>query len=276
MADKLPCVYMNFVPQTSGESLFKFVANELFSREEYYLVNKMEFLRLGGRASEFSKYFIGVKALNIVGRLIKKSIRTLEIEDSVAHQQEIVNYIQNHMELVSEGGDVLDKMARLSLDAAKNCNRPISNGSKKVVKGDAKEWPCYLCGKICFENSDIEDDLITYDHIWPSSFGGDSKPENLLPSCKVCNSKKGNMILWHTGAIFSFILKPEPSINEWTSIKKGEKIAKHMNSIFDYANNNFLTLKDSALHIGPANFLSMSPDNSEDAIDYFNFSFEGN
>ena len=47
---------------------------------------------------------------------------------------------------------------------------------------------CYYCGRK-IENSS----QITLDHIHPVSLGGPTIPQNLLPACRKCNSRKENM-----------------------------------------------------------------------------------
>ncbi len=43
---------------------------------------------------------------------------------------------------------------------------------------------CYYCGeKVGFKN-------LTMDHVVPLSRGGRSTKDNLVPSCKICNTKK--------------------------------------------------------------------------------------
>ena len=46
---------------------------------------------------------------------------------------------------------------------------------------------CYYCGRKIMPNK------ITLDHIYPRSLGGPTIPQNLIPACKNCNEKKGNM-----------------------------------------------------------------------------------
>lgn len=46
---------------------------------------------------------------------------------------------------------------------------------------------CYYC------KSPIPRDEITMDHMYPRSVGGPTIPQNLIPSCKRCNSQKSDM-----------------------------------------------------------------------------------
>lgn len=47
---------------------------------------------------------------------------------------------------------------------------------------------CYYCGKPIFPSK------LTVDHKIPRSLGGPTIPNNLAPTCKACNSRKGNML----------------------------------------------------------------------------------
>ncbi|WP_143037131.1 hypothetical protein [Paraburkholderia tuberum] len=97
--------------------------------------------------------------------------------------------------------------------------------------------------------------------------------ENLLPACFACNSEKDDMILWHTGAVFSFVLKPNPSEQERTRIRRREKVARRIQDILAFANQTQCTLKSAAVEIGPAKFEKLTAIDDEDAIDYFNLHF---
>lgn len=262
-----------FTPSTSGEHLFHLLVNEVIGVRTPRSLRNLSILEFGGRSDDFSNYFIGVTALNLLARLIKKAERISNIDDASLHHGSFVHYLQETIEMTKQGDDLVDRVARLSLDAARNSKRPIKDSVKKKVRENRTEVPCYLCGIMCSHQSDDPRSAIMYEHIWPSSYGGDSVAENLLPACWKCNEKKDDMLLWHTGAIFSVVLKPEPSEEEIKSIGRREKIARRIQDIIRIANEGKLSLKDAALALGPANFSSISPLNAADAIDYFNFSF---
>lgn len=52
------------------------------------------------------------------------------------------------------------------------------------IKGRNK---CYYC------HEEINENEITIDHLYPRHFGGITVPNNLEPSCPVCNVRKSNM-----------------------------------------------------------------------------------
>jgi len=47
--------------------------------------------------------------------------------------------------------------------------------------------PCHWCG----EPAD------TADHLIPRAMGGESTPDNLVPACRSCNSRRGAAQRWH-------------------------------------------------------------------------------
>ena len=82
------------------------------------------------------------------------------------------------------------------------------------------------------------------------------------------------MLLWQTGAVFSFVLKPNPSADERTRIGRREKIARRMQDILLHANQMRCTLKEAAIELGPAKFENLVAIDCTDAIDFFNLHFE--
>lgn len=46
---------------------------------------------------------------------------------------------------------------------------------------------CFYCG------TELKKEEITMDHLYPQDLGGPTIPNNLVPSCSKCNSRKGNL-----------------------------------------------------------------------------------
>jgi 5-methylcytosine-specific restriction endonuclease McrA len=53
---------------------------------------------------------------------------------------------------------------------------------------------------------------LTIDHVIPRSKGGEDSWENLVVACSSCNTKKGNMLLEHTG--MKLARKPKAPVNK--------------------------------------------------------------
>lgn len=266
--------YNHFRPVTSGESLFQFIISDVIGRSKISELQVLSILQIGGRLEEFSDYYVGVFAANLMARAIKKAERLESLyPDSNENQNQLVRYIQESFEITrASNSGVLDKFAFLTMQAEKSSRRDINSSTRKLSASRGLN-NCYVCGRDIYENTTDPSAKLELEHIWPQSFGGDSKVENLLPSCCDCNREKGSMLLWQNSNVHSFVLKPSPSVDEWTSISRKEKIAQHRRSIFLYACQNKTTLKDAALAVGCVNLMSIRSLDGDDAVDFFNFSF---
>ncbi|WP_460927100.1 HNH endonuclease [Pseudomonas sp. MC6] len=266
--------YNHFKPVTSGESLFQFIITDVIGRSKISELQVLSLLQIGGRLEEFSDYYIGVFAANLMARALKKAERLeLLYPDSNENQNQLVRYIQESFEISrASNSGVLDRFAFLTMQAEKSSRRDINASTRKLSASRGLN-NCYVCGRDIYEVTTDPAAKLELEHIWPQSFGGDSKVDNLLPSCCDCNREKGSMLLWQNSNVHSFVLKPSPSVDEWTSIKRKEKIAQHRRSIFLHACENKTTLKDAALAIGCVNLMSVRSLDGDDAVDFFNFNF---
>lgn len=266
--------YCNFRPSTSGELLFHYIIKEVIGRKRISEFHTLSLLQIGGRFDGFFEYYTGVFAANLMARCIKKAKRiSSDFENEKDHQRLLVRYFQDSLEIPRDaiGGD-LDRFAFLTLEAEKKSRKDIIPSIRKLFSSTGPT-SCYICGRMIYEKATDDNEKVELEHIWPQSFGGDSIAENLLPSCKSCNKDKAHMLLWQNSNVHSFVLKPMPSAEEFTAIRRIEKIAKHRWHIFDHACKNKSTLKNAALQIGPAALSDVKSIDSDDAVDFFNFDF---
>ena len=87
--------------------------------------------------------------------------------------------------------------ARL-VSAVRAGRRGISAGTRTQLRSESKRdspW-CYLCGTDLDYDSPDSPTSFTLDHVWPQAYGGDSDYDNLLPACKSCNGRKGDVASW--------------------------------------------------------------------------------
>lgn len=68
-----------------------------------------------------------------------------------------------------------------------------------LMKLEEHQWACFWCRGVLTENS------ATKDHLQPISRGGNDLIDNIVPCCRLCNSKKGN----RTGQEYFDALSPE-------------------------------------------------------------------
>lgn len=79
---------------------------------------------------------------------------------------------------------------------------------------------CHYCGKTILPSK------LTVDHKYPRCFGGPTITNNLVPCCKACNSRKGNMF---EDEFFEY-MQIEGNYEKYASFK--EKVEKHQRSIY--------------------------------------------
>lgn len=98
---------------------------------------------------------------------------------------------------------------------------------KKVDKVLSKtDGHCVYCGILVYERENLN-----IDHIIPKSKGGKTKFDNLIPSCKSCNSFKGAL------TASEFATKAIRKIDELlTEIHKWHNIIKIMEANKDHLN----------------------------------------
>lgn len=263
---------LGFKAQTAGERLFQFILKEFYGAKSLNEIHNLTMLGIGGRMEMFSDYFLGTGALNLLSRCIKKAERIRKsIDDELIHQSEMIKYIQQYLGIAQHGDTIVDRFAALSLQAAAESKKPIKNAIKERISLGNTELSCYICGCHAPRYPSEANIPIEFEHLWPASLGGSSSFENLLPACHACNKAKGAMILWHTAHIFSFVLKPNPSAEELTTISRREKIAQHMRTIINYACLNNTDIRGAAIAIGAIDMNLINVLEAEDAVDFFNF-----
>lgn len=261
-------------PSTNGEILYKYIEEKVLTRRSITDIKNLTVMQAGARSVEHASYFFGFSCASIFSRIIKKTERVLE-ECRPSPEKVISRYIEETLEINFFDQDrISSRLAALAISAVESSHKDIPNSVIKAVNGEKMRLSCYICGNSLQKGSTDPTLSLEYEHIWPSSYGGDSIAENILPACERCNKAKGDMIIWHTAHINAFCLKPNPSANEMTRVTRPLIVAAHMKRVFDYATSNKLSLKDSALRIGP-----ISPDRHrspypDDARDFFNFDYE--
>ncbi|MCC7684055.1 HNH endonuclease [Janthinobacterium sp. FW305-128] len=267
--------YLDFSASTSGEKLFQYLISEIIDKKGMEQLSGLPMLRFGMRSDEMGEYLFGIFTMNLLARISKKTARIIkEIDNESLFHGEIIRYFQESLGIPREPqSNALDKLASLAYLAHQDSGQKINNTTKKEVNGGNVTCKCYICDATVFIKTGNDDVKIQYEHLWPSSYGGNSIKGNLLPSCKWCNNAKDDMLLWQNSHLHSFVLKPNPSNDEWTRIQRRERVAKHRKFIFDMACHKKITLVEAAIEVGPADIKNMRADDEDDSIDFFNFSF---
>lgn len=146
-----------------------------------------------------------------------------------------------------------NRLLRLLADAVANSDRAISPGISTEMRAFARaEHPfCYICGvRLDFSDANSRS-YFTMDHLWPSCYGGNSMPENLLPACRDCNTKKENFAAWVSTDVHSLFLGINPDHNHLEQMKFIHRYSLFNRAAFALAINRGRTIKEAFLELGP-------------------------
>jgi len=148
--------------------------------------------------------------------------------------------------------DARARLARAIKAAVDVSCKPIAASVRRAVLGTAMIWQCYLCGTSLFSEDRDSPHRVSLDHLWPSSLGGDSVEENLLPACLHCQQAKANHVQWESLGVHNLMLSPYPSVDELASVTRREKIGLFYFIAMTRAEKERLSLRDALLRHGPA------------------------
>jgi hypothetical protein len=151
------------------------------------------------------------------------------------------------------GLNIGNRLLRFLVDAVANSDRPISSGIAKEMRAFARaEHPfCYICGVRLDFGDENSRWYFTLDHIWPSCYGGNSVPENLLPACRDCNTKKANYAAWVSTDVHSLFLGINPDQNHLKQMQFSHRYSLFNRAAFTLAIARKRTIKEAFLELGP-------------------------
>jgi len=271
---------------TSGEQLFDTV---LASVEDFdaFRTGAPKLFTSTKRSERLTEFFHSLLALSVTARLVRCGRLVLEkypeFDDDYLCAR-IVEFARDKLLIYSGNCTDLEAVVTGALEASRKSKREISKAIKVRIQTEFPEPSCYLCGRrLTYESTaayacgtcgreikDLErDEPATYEHLWPSAYGGDTDVRNLLPACRWCNRSKGSLTGWQWANIAATLLPNSPTPTDWQKLGRGEKIAVAMRAAWDVAVKDNLSLRDAALKAGPYS-KEFSLVDSEDSSDFFN------
>lgn len=163
-----------------------------------------------------------------------------------------------------------NRLLRFLSDAVSQSDRDISPGTSKELRAFAKNRHpfCYICGVDLDFTDEASRAYMTLEHLWPSCYGGDSSPENLLPACEDCNTKKANIAAWVSTDVHSLFLGINPDQKHLDDIRFAHRFAIYQRAALSLAVDRKCTLKSAFLELGP--WADVRVEDSEEATDMFN------
>jgi len=93
-------------------------------------------------------------------------------------------------------------------------------------------------------------------------------PENLLPACSDCNTKKANFAAWVSTDVHSLFLGINPDQNHLAQMKFIHRYSLFNRAAFSLAINRGRTIKEAFLELGP--WVDVRVEDSALATDMFN------
>ncbi|WP_348697909.1 hypothetical protein [Duganella fentianensis] len=242
-------------PATSGEKLYflirdvVLIANDA-SGLDWPTVN--EFLAEVAGTERFAFYVRGAIAIHAMRRLLRY---WAEEKQQLNDESQ---YIKKAKKIIGSevfpwlSDDLKGRLARHLIAASDSSFRSISPTVRKNVIGLRGTANCYLCDKQIFDDrSDQDPDLLTLEHLWPQSMGGDSIEANLVPACPACQNDTKDTLSWEWLNIHNLVLPPEPTEQALKSISRKTRVAKHFEHAIKIATEEKITLKNALLRIGP-------------------------
>jgi len=213
-----------------------------------------------GGTTEFSDYIRGILAVHAVRRLLRYWKREQElIQGEHLYVKRLSRFIKDNM-FSSLSDAEITKLARLVIAATKASDNRISQTVRKRVLSETKTLSCYLCGRSLDVAVDEGDErLVTLEHVWPCSVGGESIEVNLLPACVRCQEAKKDSFSWEWFNIHNLVLPTAPSEEALKSIAQPARIARHYLQALSECREHQLTLKEAFRRIGPMGDTSVRP-----------------
>lgn len=248
---------MKWKASTSGETLFLFIRESLLpelpeSPAAWSHLGQVVNDVAGSRY--FSDFIQGAIASQALRRLLMFCNDELPHAGPSTHQRLVYSFANEEM-FPGLGRDDLNRLARLVLDAYQNSAVPISRATRNRILKPLSSIRCYLCTlELDLEVPDGHERFFGLDHIWPSSLGGESIDENLLPACRQCQIKKGDGPSWEWVSVHNLSWSAAPSDESINRIERHTRIARHLHHATTRAESQRCSIKQALCELGPMVF----------------------
>ena len=200
----------------------------------------------------FQMYIKGAAAIHATRRALRfwEDERPMVPEES-QHVRKVAGFIRRDL-FPSIGEDSSRRMARAIVEAERASNRPISPSCRAAVLKEVKRHPCYLCGhQLDPKAPEGSRDFLTLEHLWPTSMGGDSIEDNLLPACHMCQHHSQDALSWEWPNIHNLVLPSSPSDRALESVSRRLRYARHYLEALTATDDQHVSLKQAFLRLGP-------------------------
>lgn len=221
------------------------------NRSEHWSVVGNLLERAGGRR-EFASYIKGALSVHALRRLLRFWDAEREF---MPNESRYVGTISKFVRTeVFPGIDtgLAGELARAVVAAHDASNKPVARGLQKKIVRENPRPQCYLCQRtLDAKASSDKKEYLTLEHLWPTSVGGDSVEENLLPACQDCQQVTKDTMSWEWFNIHNLVLPTRPSEEALRFVVKRARYARHYLYAIQICNARNITLKEAFLELGP-------------------------
>lgn len=226
------------------------------------------FAAIGG-TEKFGEFLRGAIAIHALRRLLVYWDAERPNVGEAMHVTRLSRFLRTEL-FLGLNSDEAATVARLAVAAHEASNKQISPGVRKRVIGETLNPYCYLCGTSLRTSVPASSpDFLTLEHLWPSSLGGNSVEDNLLPACSKCQNDKGDHPSWEWFSVHDLVLSPTPSDEELRSVPRRAKIAVHFMKALEATRGSSKTLKESMRALGPVSRVLAFRDGGDMPITFF-------
>lgn len=261
-------------PSTAGERLFQRIGAYGVKDLASNRLGQQRFIRLTGRGESFGAYLEGSMIAFAFKRVMKAThgIFRDRNSDPVASNERLTSTLRDWFGWLDK--DTLAVLVRDAQRAESASNHPIPKGVEKEIWHTRPTHKCCFCGRLLTADSrsvvkDEEGRKATLEHVWPSSLGGDSIAENLVPACVDCNREKQDLFTWEQGSIHDFIYPIDFHLSDFLPrLPVNQRILLQRRAVVTLAQRERITLKGALLLVGP--YGEIRAMDTSDTWDFFN------
>jgi hypothetical protein len=240
---------------TEGERLFRLVQNEVLNsigNGHRTWNNLANLLDCDKESSNFSSYISGTLSVFSVRKLLRYWADEKKL---IADESMYVARLKKHIKenvFIGLTDDIASRLARACIAAEEASNKKITKSVRENVLAESTKHNCYLCDdELDFRALENEPNMLTLEHLWPTSIGGDSIEENLLPACTKCQKITKDTMSWEWLNVHNLVLPTNPSSEALKSVTQKQRFARHYLHVLTFCENEKINLKKAFLRIGP-------------------------
>lgn len=262
-----------WVAKTAGERLLFLIAGSFRRSNPLAPANFKPDVHYS-RADNLAEYFSSAFLLNLFARTFNLAEHVAETHQGL-DERSLTTHLAKELEekLGLDARDfhsnALGKISAQALTAVKVSGKDVGQAQRIQLQRepDHARPTCYFCSA-SLSWSSASPNYVDVDHIWPSAWGGDTEVENLLPSCKPCNSNRGDLIGWAWVAAHAVVGRHQ-SAGYLNSLRFPIRAAVHFKAVTSFASEQRIDLRTATLMIGPR-LQAIQKWQRNESLDFFN------